>query len=357
MYKDFFKLEKLPFNLTPDPGYLYLSAKHSEALAGLSYAIRRRKGFVVLTGDAGTGKTTLLSTVINQLPAGQVQSCIILNPILSPAEFLEYVLLDFGVAITSGSKAQRLWKLQEFLLQAYRENRIAILVIDEAHKLAPDVLEEIRLLGNFEYGDDKFLQIILLGQCELDDLLNRQDLRQFKQRVALRIYVDPLPAVEIGDYIRFRWEKAGGTATPFTPEAIWEISLLSRGIPRVINSLCDTALSAAFAEASHIVTELHVTEAGANLGLTKAQLSSAAEQIPISEPAANPGILPQPQEISPPTSTLKQVYKVPSFAGYARDQAGPAANDNALVDDVPTFAGYGKRRKNISLLKLLASKF
>jgi len=152
MYKEFFGLQKLPFNLTPDPAFLFLPAKHREALAGLTYAVLERKGFVVLSGDAGTGKTTLLSSVLNHLPADRVQSSIILNPTLTTSEFLEIVLLDFGIEDVPLSKAQRLWRLQEFLLRVYREGQLAILVVDEAHKLSLEVLEEIRLLGNFEYA-------------------------------------------------------------------------------------------------------------------------------------------------------------------------------------------------------------
>ena len=268
MYKEFFGLQKLPFNLTPDPAFLFLPAKHREALAGLTYAVLERKGFVVLTGDAGTGKTTLLSSVLNHLPADRVQSSIILNPTLTPAEFLEIVLLDFGIEDVPVSKAQRLWKLQEFLLRVYRDGQMAILIVDEAHKLSLEVLEEIRLLGNFEYGADKFLQIVLSGQCELDDLLNQHELRQFKQRVALRLYIDPLAASEVEGYIRLRWARAGGTgALPLTPEAIRGIFQWSHGIPRLVNSICDTALLMAYGEGSRTVGINFVQDAAANLAL------------------------------------------------------------------------------------------
>src|SRR5215475_9785142 len=220
MYKDFFGLQKLPFNLTPDPTFLYLPQKHREALAGLTYAVVERKGFAVLTGDAGTGKTTLINTVLSRLPAERVETSIILNPTLTPAEFLEIVMLDFDIPDVPASKAQRLWKLQEFLARTHHQNRYAVLVIDEAHKLSLDVLEEVRLLGNYESACEKFLQIVLLGQSELDTLLNRQDLRQFKQRLALRLYIDPLTPTEVQQYIRVRWAEAGAhDAPPFSPDA------------------------------------------------------------------------------------------------------------------------------------------
>ena len=268
MYKDFFGLQKLPFNLTPDPAFLYLPTKHREALAGLTYSVLERRGFVVLTGDAGTGKTTLINSVLSRLPSGRVESSIILNPTLTASEFLESVLLDFDIVDVPASKAQRLWKLQEFLARTYHENRYAVLVIDEAHKLSPEVLEEIRLLGNLESAADKFLQILLLGQSELDDLLNRQDLRQFKQRIALRLYIDPLSPSETCQYIRFRWARAGGRDTlPITSDALAAIAQWSQGIPRLINSICDSALLMAYADESPLVGSNYVRAAAANLAL------------------------------------------------------------------------------------------
>jgi len=268
MYKDLFGLQKLPFNLTPDPAFLFLPPKHREALAGLTYSILERRGFVVLTGDAGTGKTTLINSVLSRLPADRVESSIILNPTLTATEFLESVLLDFDISDVPASKAQRLWKLQEFLARTHHQNRYAVLIIDEAHKLSPEVLEEVRLLGNFESTAEKFLQILLLGQSELDDVLKRQDLRQFKQRIALRLYIDPLNPSETSQYIRFRWAKAGGRDDPpFTPDALAAIIQCAQGIPRLINSVCDSALLMAYADESPLVGSNYVRAAAANLAM------------------------------------------------------------------------------------------
>jgi general secretion pathway protein A len=313
MYKAFFHLDKLPFTLTPDPAFLFLPPKHREALAGLTYSILERKGFAVLTGDAGTGKTTLLNSVLDRLPADRVESSIIFNPTLNASEFLESVLLDFDVPDVPTSKAQRLWKLQEFLARTHHQDRYAILVIDEAHKLSPEVLEEIRLLGNFESASDKFLQILLLGQSELDDLLNRNDQRQFKQRIALRLYIDPLSVPEINQYIRVRWAKAGAKdIPPFTPGAIAAIAEYSRGIPRLINSICDSALLMAFGEESPLVGSNYVSAAAANLAL----MDTAAQFAPI-----------------------------PSLAGFSDlDSASPASM-------------YVDPRTNSSLLRRLAERF
>jgi general secretion pathway protein A len=268
LYKDFFGLQKLPFNLTPDPAFLYLPQKHREALAGLTYAVMERKGFVVLTGDAGTGKTTLINSVLSRLPAGRVESSFVLNPTLSASEFLEIVMLDFDIPDVPANKAQRLWKLQEFLARVHHQDRYAVLVIDEAHKLSFELLEEIRLLGNYESASEKFLQIVLLGQPELDDILDRRDLRQLKQRIALRLYLDPLTPSEVQQYIRVRWSSAGSQETPpFSPDAVARIAQWSQGIPRLVNSLCDSALLMAYGDESPLVGSNYVRDAASNLGL------------------------------------------------------------------------------------------
>ena len=288
MYTDFFGLEKLPFNLTPDPAFLFLPLKHREALAGLTYAILEKKGFVVLTGDAGTGKTTLINSVFKRLPADRIESSIMLNPTLTASEFLESVLLDFGIRDIPASKAQRLWKLQEFLARAYQQNRLAVLVIDEAHKLSLELLEEVRLLGNFESDAEKFLQILMLGQSELDDLLNRRDLRQFKQRIGLRLYIDRLSPAEVQQYIRFRWAKAGGRgAPPLTGDAIAGIIHWSQGIPRLINSICDTALLMAYGDESPLVGLNYVRAAVTNLTLEEPPVALASLPYPLEDAAVN----------------------------------------------------------------------
>ena len=334
MYKEFFGLAKLPFNLTPDPAFLYLPTKHAEALAGLVYAISERKGFVVLTGDAGTGKTTLLSAVLQRLPTDKVQSSVILNPTLTPSEFMEIVLLDFGITDVPVSKAQRLWKLQDVLLQAYRNDRIAVLVIDEAHKLSPEVIEEIRLLGNFEFGADKFLQIVLLGQCELNDLLDRQDLRQFKQRIALRLYVDPLSLADIEKYLAFRWKKAGGDSNlPFSADAIRVIAEYSHGIPRLINSVCDTALLMAYGELSLTVGPRYIQDAAINLCLTDG---------------------PRPPSAIP----LRSAFPLPETPPPGKPVPIEVSSHRMIENDdnsIPTLARY-QTRANSSWLKRLAGK-
>ena len=291
MYLQSFGLKKNPFGMTPDPGFLYLTAQHREVLAGLAYAILDRKGFVVLMGDAGTGKTTLLTRVLEYLPAERMQTSVILNSTLTPAEFLEMALADFGITDIPTSKARRILRLQEFLLNARSNGKISALIVDEAHKLSPEVLEEIRLLGNFEDSDAKLLQILLIGQSELNEVLNREDLRQLKQRVAMRLTINPLSAGEVGTYIQHRWSRAGGSATPFQSEAVEEIAKCSRCIPRVINVLCDNALMLALSKGENAVTRKLVQETAKDLQLTEIPavappVKPAAEATPAAEPPA-----------------------------------------------------------------------
>jgi general secretion pathway protein A len=268
MYTRFFQLRSDPFGMTPDPNCLFLTAQHREAFAGLAYAILNRRGFGVLTGDPGTGKTTLVAKVLASVPKDKVKTSIVFHPTLSSSDFLELVLLDFGIQDIPASKAQRLTRLQSFLLENHRQGKISTLIVDEAHKLSPRLLEEVRLLGNFDSSDQKLLQILLVGQTELDDLLSLDNLRQLKQRMAIRLRIEPLAASEVHSYIRYRWIRAGGTdPVPFTHDAIEEIALASGGFPRVINAVCDNSLLNAFAEESQTVQLTHVRQSAADLKL------------------------------------------------------------------------------------------
>jgi general secretion pathway protein A len=337
MYTEFFGLQALPFNLTPDPGFLFLPPKHREAITGLSYAIVERKGFVVLTGDAGTGKTTILNSVLSRLPETHVLTSVILNPTLTPAEFLENVLLDFGIPDIPASKAQRLWVLQAFLARAHQEDQIVAVIIDEAHKLNFDVLEEIRLLGNYEFGPDKFLQILLLGQTELDHILNQYELRQLKQRIALRLYIDPLSPAQVPEYITFRWGAAGGVgAHPFDAEAMTGILRWSRGVPRLVNAICDTSLLMAYGEGIHVVGVNFVRAAATNLML----LDTVEEPVNIADSSC------REDRCTPEQIRLERIQPVRALDPSLETNAG-----------VPSLLPYGRPRTNLSLLRRLAGKF
>ncbi|HXK02121.1 MAG TPA: AAA family ATPase [Verrucomicrobiae bacterium] len=270
MYNELYGLRKDPFRVSPDPSFLFLTDQHREALSGLTYAILQRSGFVVLTGEIGTGKTTLLARILRFLPANRLQFSKIVNPILTPAEFFELVLLEFGLRDIPTNKAQRLWMLQNLVAEGRREGKVSVLIVDEAQNLTPEVLEEIRMLGNYEEAELPCLQVLLVGQTELDDTLNRDDLRQLKQRISARFTLGPLAPTEVGDYMRHRWMSAGGKEMPFTPEAIADVAYISRRIPRVINALCDNALLVAFAGRSTTVLHTHVREAAEKLDLGEA---------------------------------------------------------------------------------------
>lgn len=267
MYTTFFGLSRDPFSLTSDPSFLYFTPQNRDVFAGLAYAMSARRGLVVLTGEAGTGKTTLLGMVLRSLSPQSVQSSLILNPAVTPDDFLELMLTDFGITKIPPGKAQRIIALNRFLLEGAGQKKMSVLIVDEAHKLDPQILEEIRLLSNFERPGEKLLQIVLAGQPELDDVLKREDLRQFKQRITSRLSTKPLLPEQIAPYVRHRWAVAGGSAPPFDSDSLLSIGKWSRGIPRVVNVICDNALLAAFGEGKTLVNTAHVREVCIELDL------------------------------------------------------------------------------------------
>ena len=249
LYQTHFGLRQAPFNITPDPSFLYLSASHREGLAQLSYGIRAKKGFVVLTGEVGTGKTTLIHALLNDLN-GSCQTALIFSTIVSPADLLRSVCEEFG--LIEPKKPLReihdyLVSLNEFLLENYRKGENCALIIDEAQNLSAEILESIRLLSNFETSKDKLLQILLVGQPELAVRLNSPELRQLKQRVMLRHHLRALSLQECCEYVPNRLKVAGGERTIFTPNALESIYSYSGGIPRIVNVLCDNALLTGYA--------------------------------------------------------------------------------------------------------------
>jgi type II secretory pathway predicted ATPase ExeA len=266
MYLEFYGLSERPFGATPDPRFLHLTPGHREALAQLVYGVRERRGFMVLTGEVGTGKTTLLQALVRRLN-GHVAFAFVFNSTLPFPDILEYMIEDFGVANAGSSQAQRLMALNHFLLQRRRSGQDAALIIEEAQNLAPDTLEQIRLLSNFETAADKLLQTVLAGQPELDDTLQLAQLRQFRQRVALRCHVPPLTRKETHAYVATRLRVAGARGPgPFTDAALDRIAKHANGIPRVVNMLCDHCLVIGYADQARQIGEDIVDQAIVNLG-------------------------------------------------------------------------------------------
>jgi general secretion pathway protein A len=263
MYTSFFGLAEKPFAITPDPRYLYLSERHAEALAHLLYGINESGGFIQLTGEVGTGKTTVVRTLLSRVPH-HADVAVILNPRVTPVEFLLTICEELGLDIADADRdsvKQMVDALNRRLLQAHAEGRRIIVLVDEAQNLSFEVLEQVRLLTNLETPTQKLLQIILIGQPELRDLLDRTDLRQLAQRITGRYHLMPLSREETKGYVRHRLRVAGATEEIFTPAALSEVHRLSSGIPRVINVACDRALLGAYTQETRRITAALVRQA------------------------------------------------------------------------------------------------
>lgn len=248
MYNAFFGFSEAPFNLSPDPAFFYRSEQHEEALANLVYGVQARKGFIVLTGEVGTGKTTMLECLRDYLESQYIEFAFIFNSRINTEQFFEMIAYDLNLPCARTSKTEVLFALNQLLVEQAQEGRTVVLIVDEAHNLEWEVLEEIRLLGNLENRSGKLLQIILAGQPEFDRKLDAPNLRQLKQRVVLRCGLEPFTLRDATEYLHARLEKAGmPNQTVFSEPLIADIHLRSRGIPRLINAICDNLLLTAFA--------------------------------------------------------------------------------------------------------------
>ena len=269
MYESFFGFREKPFNMTPDPRFLYLSKKHREALAQLIYGVKERKGFVVLSGEVGTGKTTVVRALLERLDES-CQVAYIFNTKVSVKDFLRYVCHDFGLQVNGDSKIDYLIKLHDFLIESHNEGKTTTLIVDEAHNLDASLFEEIRMLTNLETAHEKLLQIFLVGQPELSELLEQSELWQLKQRISTRYHLLPLDRKETKEYIHTRMRIAGAKRLNcFTEGAIQKIYEYSQGIPRLINNICDNSLLAGYATDTPIINEKTIRECAADLKLEK----------------------------------------------------------------------------------------
>ena len=255
MYKSYFGLKENPFNVNPDPRYLYLTKQIEEALTGLMYGIQTRKGFITLTGEVGTGKTTLVNRLLDWLRQRRTRTAFLFNSRMNTSHLFDFILAEFEIVCESRTKSQQLMKLNQWLLERYRAGETAVLIIDEAQNLSYPVLEEIRMLTNLETSTEKLLQIVLSGQPELEEKLKLPQLRQLKQRITLRCKTAPLTKEQTHAYIAERLRIAGTTGEQiFSPEAMDAVHMYSLGIPRVVNLLCEHALINTYVEQERVVS-------------------------------------------------------------------------------------------------------
>jgi general secretion pathway protein A len=269
MYKQFFGLTRNPFEISPDPFFYHPTPRHNEALANLHYGVGRRKGFIVITGEVGTGKTLLVRCLLSELRKNNVVFGYVFNPLLPVVEFFQYIMADLGLPYAGRTKAEMLLDLNRFLIQRHARGLITALVVDEAQALRYELLEEIRLLTNLETSQQKLLQIVLMGQPELEIVLDSPELRQLKQRVSLRCQLQPLDGPQTHAYILSRLERAGAVAEPaiFSEEALDKIYEYSRGIPRIVNNLCENSMVNAFSREQRPVTADIITDVATDFRL------------------------------------------------------------------------------------------
>ncbi len=311
MYKTFYNLKRNPFEITPDPSFLFPTRRHNEALAALYYGVRRHKGFVVMTGEVGTGKTLLVRCLLELLNRRSVAYAYVFNSLLSPLEFLQYVAGDFGLPASGKGKSDLLLELSNYVISRHQKKLTTVLVVDEAHHLPVEVLEEIRLLTNLETAQEKLLQILLVGQPELDAKLDSMELRQLKQRIALRSQLEPLSLEETRGYIQRRLQLAGATAnvtTLFPSETINKVYRHSRGIPRLINTVCENALITAFARQTPIVEADVIDEVAADFRLGVMRRSAANGSGNPAKSDAGPAGAESSEEVWQAVKTLLQLH-------------------------------------------------
>lgn len=277
MYHTFYGLIRPPFEMTPDPAFLYLGETHREGLATLVYGVRSRKGFVMLTGEVGTGKTTLLHALLAQLDAN-TDSAYIFNSRLEPLDFFQLLFDDLGIEKTCTRKVEYLLALNHYLIDRLKDDRTVLLIIDEAQNLSPEMLEEIRLLSNLETPNTKLIQILLVGQPELSEMLDRDDLRQLRQRIVLRHELQPFDAGELESYVEERLRLAGYTGKGiFKRSAFRELFAVTGGVPRLVNVVCDGALLTGYGRDQATLGAEVIREVANDLHLNRGTTGGAGE--------------------------------------------------------------------------------
>jgi type II secretory pathway predicted ATPase ExeA len=332
MYKSFFGLKENPFNVNPDPRYLFLTQHIQEALACLTYGIETRKGFILLTGEVGTGKTTLLNKLLDWLHQERVATAFVFNPRLSVSQFFDFMMTDFGIPCDVRMKSQMLIKLNQWLLERYQAGERAVLIVDEAQNLMPEMLEEIRLLTNLETSTEKLLQIVLCGQPELQQKLAQPELRQLRQRITLRAKTRPLTLVETRGYITERLRIAGGGVEQiFSREAIEAIHRHGSGIPRVTNLIAEHALINGFVDQRKPITSQIVDAVAREMDLDSAPLA------PMALPASVHSAAPAAPNNHLVDTVLQALHTLVERANHAEMRAAEAKNEpNPTATPGPT---------------------
>jgi general secretion pathway protein A len=307
MYRSFFGLRVLPFGASPDPRFLYMMPRIREALACLQYGIAARKGFVVMTGEVGTGKTTLLKTVLSSFTKDRVSTAFVFNPRLDVLDFLEFVLTDFGIPPKARTKSGMLLQLNRWLIDRFRNQDLCAIVVDEAQNLSWELLEEIRLLTNLETSSEKLVQIVLSGQPELEEKLRDPSVRQLRQRISMWCRTYPLSSEETEAYITERLRIAGARQAVLSPEAIQLVHRYSKGIPRLINLICEQAMISAYVEQIKPIPARIVESVGTELDLD--------EQPFVISPMALSGV----QGSALPTTMFNTINPVADSAASLKD--------------------------------------
>lgn len=338
MYEQFYNLKQNPFSLTPDPAFVYMTEQHREALSGLIYSVCARPGLTLLVGEVGTGKTTLLYTLLSFLEKRQYRAALLSNPLLSSEEFYDYLLCTLEVPCASTLKSQKLIALKETLLRTHEARKASVLIVDEAQKLSVEVLEEIRLLTNLETPSQKLLQIIIAGQPEVTAMFRRPELRQLKQRINYFCKLEPLSLPELVEYVHHRLGRAGlPNQNLFSKTVLEAIHGYTKGIPRLVNTLCDNALQSAFAIQSPHVTVSIVQEAACDLDLLPAP--------PQQQPAPLPASIHPSKSLVPASTVFMPDFTRESDPSRAR----PLGAELKRPAGIP-LESYAARQKSLGFL-------
>ena len=343
MYQGFYNLKENPFRLNPDPAFICMTTQHQEALSGLVYSICTHPGLTVLVGEAGTGKTTLLYTLLGLLEKRNFITALCTNPTLSREEFYDLLLLKFGVDCASTLKSRQLAALEAALTRNLQNGRPCVLIIDEAQRLPAELLEEIRLLLNLETPKEKLLEIIIAGQPELSELLGRSELRQLKQRVGCICRLQPLNLQELKEYLHHRVTTAGLPEQNLFPDAVIQlIHNYTKGIPRLVNSLCNAALQTGFALQQRTITAEILEEAARDLDLKK---------------AADP----PEAELPPPAASVEEIPFLPVLpdpaAATGANGKGLNGNGNRTTPSRVPLESYASRQKSLSFFASLVERW